>query len=183
MTRCDSDNIAWIFFCAILSGISGTTWHSVFLVQCCPRSIKTTLRRMFPVQCCLEPFEQHCIWVWTVQRFLKSIKTTLNRILFLHIVVWSLSDNIAYGFNLCNVVQRVLKTTLNNILSCGLLSKTSRTTLHVVFIYVISQEYHLLGQHCTGKPYVVLPLRLQTTWNKKNPVQCCLNTLWATLHG
>ena len=53
----------------------------------------------------------------------------------------------------------------------------------MVFIYVISQEYHLLGQHCTGKPYVVFPLRLQTTWNKKNPVQCCLNTLWATLHG
>ena len=123
-----------------------------------------------------------------MQCFLKSIKTTLNGIFFVHIVVWSLSDNITNGFNLCNVVQRVLKTTLNNILSCGLLSKTSRTTLHRVFIYVIPQEYHLLGQHCTGKPYVLLSLRQHGTRKilfsvvlilfgqhciGKNPVKCC----------
>ena len=45
-----------------------------------------------------------------------------------------------------------IKTTLNKIFSCALFSWDSRTTLHRVFISaILSQEYHLLGQHCTGK--------------------------------
>ena len=39
VTRCCSDNIAWIFSCAMLFGASGTTLHRVFPVQCCPRNI------------------------------------------------------------------------------------------------------------------------------------------------
>ena len=114
----------------------------------------------FLVQCLLEPLRQHCIGF------------------FLCHVVWSLKDNI--GLYLCNTVPEVLGpnctglflfgdswTTLHRILTCARLSKdnfeqdflfcvllsgASRATMHRVFICVIlSQEYHLLEQHCTGE--------------------------------
>ena len=45
-----------------------------------------------------------------------------------------------------------IRTTLNEIFSCALLSAASVTTLHRVFICATSPlENHLLGQLCTGK--------------------------------
>ena len=43
----NSDNKEKDFACAMLSGASRTTLHRVFLVQCCPRRIKTTLHGTF----------------------------------------------------------------------------------------------------------------------------------------
>ena len=110
----------------------------------------------------------------------KSIKIILNKIFFLCYIVW---NNIAYGFDL-NLVPRVLRQPLNKIFSCALLSGASGTTLHSVLICaIVYQEYHLLEQHCTGKPYAMLPKRLQTTLYKKNSVQCCAHIIWATYIG
>ena len=39
------------------------------------------------------------------------------------IVVLSLRDNIAQGFNLCKVVPKSIKTSLQKIFSCAMLSK------------------------------------------------------------
>ena len=163
-----------IFSCVMLQGASGTTLDRVFPVQCCPRSIKTTLHRIFscvilsgahhprqhcnvvpgvlrkhcseffpvqcrqeplgqhcigfflcnavpgvlqqhctgffyffPMQCCLEPLGQHCIEFWPVQCCPKSITTTLNRIFFLCIVVWSLKDDIFNVglFHICSAIS------------------------------------------------------------------------------
>ena len=50
-------------------------------VQCCPKSIKTTLNRIFSCALLsLEPQGQHCIGYLTVQCCPRSIKTTLNKI-------------------------------------------------------------------------------------------------------
>ena len=57
-------------------------WYDIWYlpVQCCPKSIKPTLNKIFHVHCCLEPLGQHCIWYLPVQCRTRSIKTTLNKI-------------------------------------------------------------------------------------------------------
>ena len=49
-------------------------------MQCCPKSIKAKLHRIFFMQCCLEPLRQHYIGFLPVQCCPKSIKETLHRI-------------------------------------------------------------------------------------------------------
>ena len=51
-------------------------------VQCCLKSIRAKLHRIFYMQCCLEPLGQHCIGYLPVQRCPKSIKARLHRIFF-----------------------------------------------------------------------------------------------------
>ena len=48
-------------------------------VQCYPRSTKTTLNKIFPVQRCLEPVGQHCTRFLLVLCCPKSIEITLIR--------------------------------------------------------------------------------------------------------
>ena len=45
-----------------------------------PKSVKTTLQRIFFIQSCLEALRQQCIEFLTVQCCPKTIKTTLNRV-------------------------------------------------------------------------------------------------------
>ena len=72
-------------------------------LQCCPRSIKKTLIRIFRVLCWLESLGQNCIRFLPVLYCPKGIKTTLIRIFFfLCNIVWSLLDNIAQGLHLFN---------------------------------------------------------------------------------
>ena len=104
VTRCFSDNTAWISSCAILFEASGTTLHRVFLRQCCPRSIKTTLHRIFLIKCCLESLGQYCIGFCPVQCCHKSIKLTLSRIF-------------SYA-----MLSKVSWTTLRRVLTCVMLS-------------------------------------------------------------
>ena len=72
-----------IFSCATLSGASWTTLHKAFthamLPQCC---LKTTLKKVYPAQCCLEALGQLSTKLLPVQCCPKRIKTLLNRILF-----------------------------------------------------------------------------------------------------
>ena len=68
-------------------------------VQYCPKSIKTTLNKIFFVQCCLEPFGQHCTRFLPVQCCPKSIKTTLNKIFHVKCCL----EVLGQGFYLGNV--------------------------------------------------------------------------------
>ena len=146
----------------------GEHWTAFLSAQCCPKSINTTLNRIFfLVQWCLEPLGQHRLKLLLVQCCPKSIKTTLNRIfscamlsqenynniekdLFLCNVFWTLLDNLAQIFLLCNGVPtklrqhwtgfvpvqccpKSIKTTLNRIFSCAMLSGDSWKTLPKVF--------------------------------------------------
>ena len=57
-----------------------------------------------------------------------------------------------------------IRTTLNEIFSCALLSAASMTTLHRIFICAISPlENHLLGQLCTRK--TLCSLALEASYN------------------
>ena len=49
-------------------------------MQCCPKSIKTTLSKMFSVQCCRKVLGKHCTRLLPVQCCPKRIKTTLNKL-------------------------------------------------------------------------------------------------------
>ena len=49
-------------------------------VQCCPKSIKVKLQRIFFMQCCLGPLGQYCIGFLPAQFCPKSINRTLHRI-------------------------------------------------------------------------------------------------------
>ena len=86
-----------IFSCAMLSGAFLTTFYEVF--TCAMLSQKYSLgkywTRYFPAQCCLEPLGQHYTSFLPVPCYLKSVKTTLNKIFFLCDFVWSLFDKIA----------------------------------------------------------------------------------------
>ena len=100
-------------------------------MQCCPKSIWTTLNRTFSVQCCLEPLGQHCTrFLTVVQCCPKSFWTTLKRI-FSEQCCWSLLDNIAQGFDLCNGGPWLTDT-----------------------FYEVNKLYNvvsiMLGQHCIG---------------------------------
>ena len=161
-------------------------------VQCCSMSTKTTLNRFFsyamlPGACC----------------------TVLHRALTCSMLTQEYWENIAQEFFLgqhyiefwpVHCYPEKFKTTLNRTFSCALLSGASRTTLHRAFTYVmlfgvswttlhmafictiLSQEYLLDSKNILKeKPYVVLSLRLQTTLDKKNPIQYCFNTLWTTI--
>ena len=100
-----------IFSCAMLSGAFLTTFYEVF--TCAMLSQKYSLEkywtRYFPAQCCLEPLGQHYTSFLPVPCYLKSVKTTLNKIFFLCDFVWSLFDKIAQGFYLCHVVSKLLR--------------------------------------------------------------------------
>ena len=140
--------------CSRLSGASWTTLHKDILpVQCCPKSIKTTMYSSFV------PLGQNC----TRTFYLCSVVLRVLRqhwTVFLPVqVVSSLLDNIAQGFYLCIVVPRVLRqhwtvlfpvqccpkiinTMLNSIFSGTVLSQASWTTLHKGFTCaMLFQEY------------------------------------------
>ena len=121
-----SDNITLGFEpCNVVARVLRRDWTGAFLiqcclehlghcvgfclVQCCPKSIKTTFNRIFVMQWCLKHLGQHCIGFWPVQCCPKSINTTLNRIFSYAILSWGISDNIAWSFDLLNVVLRVLR--------------------------------------------------------------------------
>ena len=104
----------------MLSGALKTTLPRVFPAQCCSRSIKTILLRIFFLYkvvwslkdniaqqlqwfnlCNVGPSRfQVCSLKDNITCCSGSIKTALHRIFFPHNVVWSLNDNIVRGLNL-----------------------------------------------------------------------------------
>ena len=93
----------------------------------------------FPLQCCFEPLRKHCIG----PRLHKPL--TLNRIFFLYNVVWSVSDNITQGIQLCNVVPRVLSQ-------------------HCAIFFLMQSCLEPLRQHCIRfLPVQCCPKNIKTT--------------------
>ena len=96
------DNIEQDFSRAMLSGQHCTRFLPV---QCCPKSIKTTTNKTFPVQCFLEALGQHCTRLLSVQYCPKRSKTTLNRIFS------------------CTMMSEAPKTTFSRVFTCAMLSQ------------------------------------------------------------
>ena len=92
----------------IIRSLLGNIAQGFYLHNFVPRELRQHWKRIFPVQCCLQPLRQHWARFLPVHCYPKSS----------------------------------IKTTLNSISSCALLSGASRTTLHRVFSCVILfQEY------------------------------------------
>ena len=118
-----------IFSCATLFGAFLTTIYEVF--TCAQKySLGNIEQDIFLVQCCQQPFGQHYTSFLPAPCYLKSVKTTLNKIFFLCSVVWSLFDNIAQGFYLYHVVSKVLRQ-------------------HWTRFFPVQCCLEPLGQHCT----------------------------------
>ena len=98
------NSVPGVFSSSTLPGASRTTLHMAFLVQCCPRSIKTSLYRSF--SCTLLPgaSQTKLHRVFLIQYCLRIIQITLHRILFFAM--------------LCGASR----TTLHKILTCARLS-------------------------------------------------------------
>ena len=100
----------------------------------------------------LELLRQYCIEFLPVEFFSKSIQTFAQEF-FLWKVIWSLLGNIALGFQLCNIVPRVLRqhcnwffyamlagafwTTLHRVMTCASCSKSIKTMLYRIFPYAM----------------------------------------------
>ena len=100
-----------IFSCKMLSGASWTTLHKVFTcAMFSPKSIKTTMNRTLPVQCCLETFGQHGtkFFQLLVQSCPKKIKTTLRKIFLVQCCLQP-QGQYYIGFFLWNIVPIVLR--------------------------------------------------------------------------
>ena len=70
---------------------------------------------------------------------------------------------------MCNVVPWVLKQHWIRFFSYAILPGASRATLHGVFICaILCQEYHLLGQHFTGKTLCSVALEALDNITEKN---------------
>ena len=112
-----------------LGSLSDNIAQDFYLRNVVPRVLRQNYAEFFS-KFCLEPLGQHCTGFLPVQCCPKSIKTTLNRIFSLCKIVWSLSD-IAQGFDLCNVVPRVLRQ-------------------HCTKFFLIQYCMEPLRQHCIG---------------------------------
>ena len=141
----------------------GQYFRGFLPVQCCPKSIKTTLNRIFLVQCCLEPFGEYCTRFLPMQYFPKSIKTILSK-MFSCNVVRRFLENIAQAFYLCNVVPRELR---------------QQWTEFFLVQYCLEPQ----GQYCLG----YFPLRccsksIKTRLNMIFSYAMLSGNSWATLH-
>ena len=78
-------------------------------LQCRPKSIKTTLHRIFSYTKLPGASRATLYRVSICAMLSKEYYNNIAQDFFLYKVVWSISGNIAQGFQLCNVVQRVLR--------------------------------------------------------------------------
>ena len=103
---------------------SGASWmrsYKVFFsyfVQSCPKKTKTTLKKIFLVQCCLQPQRQYYIEfiLWNiVPKVLRQHRAGF----FLCNVVCGLLDIITSGFYLYSVVPKVLRQHWTGYFPCN----------------------------------------------------------------
>ena len=130
------DNIAQDFSCAMLS-----QEYYDNVEQCCPRSIKTILHKIFPVQCCLEALRQHCIGFGPGQCCPKSIKTKLNKIIS------------------CVLLSGASKTTLHMVFICAIIFP-EKTLQHCTWKTLCSIALWGSTQHCLRKNPVLCCLNI-----------------------
>ena len=86
--------------------------------------------------------------------------------------------------NLVQCCLNTLWTTLYSWKPYAMLPERLQITLYIKKKILCNVVLILLGQHCTGKnPMQCCPRDSRQLCIRKNLVQCCLNTLWATLHS
>ena len=100
-------NIAQDFFLCLES--LGQHCIGFLTLQCRPKSIKTTLHRIFSYTKLPGASRATLHRVSICAMLSKEYYNNIAQDFFLYKVVWSISGNIAQGFQLCNVVQRVLR--------------------------------------------------------------------------
>ena len=112
-------------------------------VQCCLEPLAQHWTKFLPaVQCCLKSIKTTLNWIFTCAMLSQEYEDNIEQDFFLCSVVWSLLDNIAQSFYLCNIVPRVIKTTSNRLFSYAMLSWDSWATLNRIFsCAILSQEY------------------------------------------
>ena len=119
------DNIEQTFnLCKVVPAVLKQHCRRSCPVQCCPMSIKTTLNRIFLVQCCLEPHGQHYIGFPLCYVVPGVLRQHIQDFLLCN-VVWSLRDNIARGFNQwfsTRFIPEVLKQHYRRFFVCAMLS-------------------------------------------------------------
>ena len=135
----------------------------IYFVQCCPKKIKTTLKKVFLVRCCLQPQGHHYIgfFLWNiVPKVLRQHCTGF----FLCNVIYSLLGNIAQGFYLCNVGQREFRQ-------------------HWTRFFPVQCCLEPLEKHCTRLlPVQCWPMVNRQLFWVKEPIQCCNYQDGTTLH-
>ena len=109
-----------------------------------PKELRQHSKEFFRVQCCLEPFGQHCktyLSVQSVQCCPMKMQTTSKRIFLVQCCLKSQGQH-NMGFFLCNFVPRVLKQECTVFFPVAILSGASWVKLHKVFACgMLSQEY------------------------------------------
>ena len=114
-------------------------------------------------------------------------------------VVWSLLDNIAQGFYLCNVVPRVLRQHWTKLFPCNVVWRLLDNIAQGFYLWNVVQgelrqywtglflvqcclEPH--GQHCLGYLLVqCCPKSFKTALNRIFPYAVLSGISWATLHN
>ena len=182
------------FSCTMLSGVSWATWHRFLPVQCCPKIIATLLNRIFSYAMLSwaswttlhKVFTCACNFVTGVLREHWTIFFPCN-------VVWSLLDNLVFLVTLCNVVLRIIKTTLKDIFPVQyclqhqgqyyigfflwtIISKALRQ--HCTWFFPVQYYLQPFGQYCARLlPVQCCPKSITTTLNKMFSMQCCLDSI------
>ena len=144
-------------------------------VQCCPKSIRTTLNRIFFL----------CNVVWSLLDNIAQslyLRNVVPRVLRQH---WTgffpMQCCPKTGFSLVQCCPKSIKTTLNKIFSSAMLCGASWTILHKSF-YLCNVVPRVLRQHWTG----IFPLQcclepLGQHSTKFLPVKCCPKSVKTTL--
>ena len=154
---CSETNTLSFFLYIFLSTLLGIT-QSFKLCNVVPTVLGQYWTVIFPVQCCLEPLEQHSTRILLVQCYPISIKTTLNSIFS------------------CAMLSQASWTTLHKDFTCAICTKGIETTLNSIF----SVQCCLgpLGQNFTKILLCnVVPRVLRQHWRLFFPVQFCLEPL------
>ena len=120
-------------------------------MQCCPKSTKTTMNRIFSVQSCLELLKQHrqdCMEHFTcVMLFYLCNDVPRVTGFFSLQCCLELPGQHCTRFLPVQCCRKSIKTTLNRAFSCSMLSGASWTTFHKVFVYLYNVVPRLLRQH------------------------------------
>ena len=166
---CYSDETALVFFlCNVVWSLLGNSAQGFCLSNVVPRVLLNFWTDFFHVQCCLEPLREHCTRnvencarLLSVQICPKKITgfylcNVVPRVLRQHwtgffLVHFSLEPQGQHclGYLLVQCCPKNIKTTLNRIFSCAMLSGASRTTLNRIF-FLCNAVWNLLGNIAQG---------------------------------
>ena len=159
-------------------------------MQCCLKSIKTTLNRIFSHAMLSGDYCITLLKVSTCAILSIEYWDKIQQDFFLCNVIWRLLDNIEQDFLLCHAVQTVLrqhwtgflpvqcfpksiKTTLSKFFSCAMLSFRFFDNI-VPSFYLCNVVPRVLTQHWTR--FLPVQCYLETLaqhWTESFPVQCC----------